>query len=296
MPGFVFVSCADERVIAGFALDANGRLREASRTVVGGIEGPSPGSLPLAVSADRRWLYAGLRGQPFAVVTFAVEADGTLREAGRAGLADSMCYLSTDAAGSRLFAASYGGNKVTVSAVADGIAGETLQVIGTAQNAHSIRLDPEGRFAYVACLGGDVILGHRFEGGTLADEAAVAARTKQGAGPRHLAFTRDGGRVYCLNELDATVNAYARDPATGGLRELQSVPVVPAAGKMAAADIHLTPDEQFLYASERGTNTLAGFRVDAATGSLTPIGTVPGEAVPRGFAITPDGRFLLVRG
>src|SRR3954453_13955271 len=207
MPGFAYVSCADERVIARFALERDGGLREASRTVVGGIEGPSPGPLPLAVSADRRCLYAGLRGEPFAVVTFAIEADGGLREAGRARLADSMCYLSTNSAGTRLFAASYGGNKVTVSTVADGIAGETVQVIGTPPNAHSIRLDPEERFAYVGCLGGDVILAQRFEGGALAGEAAVAARTKRGAGPRHLAFTRDGGRVYCVNELDATVNA-----------------------------------------------------------------------------------------
>ena len=297
MPTVVYVSCADERQIVGFELDpAGGTLREMSRVAVPGSDAPSAGSLPLAVSPDRRFLYAALRSEPFPVVTYAIEAGGMLRQAGTALLADSMCYLATDPNGVRLFAASYGGNEVTVSAIADGIAGESLQVFATPPKAHSIRLDPEGRFAYVACLGGDVILAQRFEAGALEATPNAAVRTKAGAGPRHLAFGRGGRVVYCVNELDATVNVYDRDPATGGLRELQSVPLVPATGQMAAADIHLTPDERFLYASERKTDTLAGFRVDAGTGLLEAIGTVPSEHGPRGFAITRDGRFLLCAG
>jgi 6-phosphogluconolactonase len=67
-------------------------------------------------------------------------------------------------------------------------------------------------------------------------------------------------------------------------------------GKPWAADIHLTPDGRFLFASERTSSTLAGFRVDAATGQLTAIGSVPTEKQPRGFAIDPSGRFLAAVG
>ena len=69
-----------------------------------------------------------------------------------------------------------------------------------------------------------------------------------------------------------------------------------AGGKPWAADIHLTPDGRFLYASERRTSTLAAFAVDPASGRLAPLGSVPTEAQPRSFAITPDGRFLYAVG
>src|SRR5438045_5954605 len=67
-------------------------------------------------------------------------------------------------------------------------------------------------------------------------------------------------------------------------------------GGIAAADLHVTPDGRFLYGSERRTSTLAGFRIDLATGTLSPIGSWPTEATPRGFAIDPRGRFLLSAG
>ena len=63
-----------------------------------------------------------------------------------------------------------------------------------------------------------------------------------------------------------------------------------------AADLHLTPDGRFLYASERRTSTLTGFRIDDASGTLSPIGAFPTETFPRGFAIDPRGRFLLAVG
>ncbi len=67
-------------------------------------------------------------------------------------------------------------------------------------------------------------------------------------------------------------------------------------GKPWAADLHLTPDGRFLYASERTSSTLAAFRVDGGSGNLVPIGHYPAETQPRGFNIDPDGRFLVVAG
>ena len=299
MPTVVYVSCADERQIVGFELDpAGGTLREIGRVTVPGSDAPSPSSLPLAVSPDRKWLYAALRSEPFPVATYAIEAGGSLRHAGTARLADSMCYLATDPAGVRLFAASYGGNKVAVSAIAGGIVGETLQVIATPPKAHCILPDPDGRFVYAACLGGDVILAQRFDATGLDPTPNPAVRTRAGAGPRHLAFGQGGRRLYCVNELDGTVNAYERDASTGALMEIQSVSALPhpVSGNAAAADIHLTPDGRFLYASLRTTNTLAAFGVDPATGRLNPLGHVPSELNPRGFAIEPEGKFLLCAG
>ncbi|HVF44772.1 MAG TPA: beta-propeller fold lactonase family protein, partial [Pyrinomonadaceae bacterium] len=120
---------------------------------------------------------------------------------------------------------------------------------------------------------------------------------KPGAGPRHLTFDRAGRRVYVLNELDSTVTAFARAPASGALRELKTYATLPAdfRGENTGADIHLTPDGRFLYCSNRGHDHIAAFRVEARTGALRPAGHTPtGGKTPRNFAVDPTGRFLLV--
>jgi 6-phosphogluconolactonase len=87
-------------------------------------------------------------------------------------------------------------------------------------------------------------------------------------------------------------------PGSGILKELQFVDALPADFKErpAAADLHVTPDGRFLYGSERRTSTLAGYRIDSETGTLSPIGHFATEKTPRGFAIEPRGRFLLSVG
>ena len=106
-------------------------------------------------------------------------------------------------------------------------------------------------------------------------------------------FTRTAAFSICLNETDATLGAYAVDPATGTLAELQTVPTLPPdfAGKPSAADLHVTPDGRFIYASERTTSTIKGFRLDPERGTFSRCGRWPTETTPRGFAIDPRGRF-----
>ena len=101
-----------------------------------------------------------------------------------------------------------------------------------------------------------------------------------------------------LNELDASVHVMAYDKERGTLRAVQRTTTLPAGftGKPWAADIHLSPDGRTLYASERTSSTLSSFRVDAATGQLQPLGQVPTEKTPRGFAVDPSGRFLIAAG
>jgi 6-phosphogluconolactonase len=118
------------------------------------------------------------------------------------------------------------------------------------------------------------------------------------ASPRHFVFSGDSRFVYLLNELDAVIDVLAFDSATGTLRPLQTIGTLPPgfSGDPWASDLHLTPDGRFLYSSERRSDTIAAFKVDAASGALTLIGHVPTESQPRGFNITPDGRFLIAAG
>jgi 6-phosphogluconolactonase len=101
-----------------------------------------------------------------------------------------------------------------------------------------------------------------------------------------------------VGELDASVYVFDYDATTGRLTEKQSVSALPPGfeGKPSAADLHVTPDGKFVYASERTSSTLAGFRVDAASGRLTAIGSIPTEKQPRGFNVDSGSRYLLAVG
>ena len=172
----------------------------------------------------------------------------------------------------------------------------------TEANAHAIRVDPSGRFAFAACLGGGVMRQMRFDAvsGRLDANDPPAWHARPGAGPRHFVIHPTLALVYLLNELDASIDVLDIDRERGVLRGArQTVSALPsgvAVGAPWAADLHLTSDGRFLYASERRSSTLAAFAVDASTGALAPIGSIETEAEPRGFAITPDGRSLLVVG
>jgi 6-phosphogluconolactonase len=113
-----------------------------------------------------------------------------------------------------------------------------------------------------------------------------------------MALHPNGRFLYLITETTDTIGTYAIDPASGTLSELQFVDALPAGftEQPAAADLHVTPNGRFLYGSERRTSTLAGYRIDPDTGTLSPIGHFPTEKTPRGFAIDPRSRFLLSVG
>jgi 6-phosphogluconolactonase len=117
-----------------------------------------------------------------------------------------------------------------------------------------------------------------------------------GAGPRHFTFHPSGRYAYVINELDATLTAFAYDAEHGSLETIQTVSTLPGGfqGDSFCADIHLTPDGRFLYGSNRGHDSIAIFAVDPATGRLTAAGhEATGGHWPRNFAVDPSGAFLL---
>jgi 6-phosphogluconolactonase len=299
---FVYVGNADSQDISVFELQADGALRAVETTPVPGPVKPG-GSLPLVISPDKKRLYAGLRNEPYTAVSFGIDpATGRLSLIGPGPLADSMAYLSVDRSGKYLLGASYGGNKVSVNPIgADGVIGPAQQTIATAPNAHAIIFDPTNRYVLHTSLGGDKIYQQKFDPqtGRLTpnDPPSVSVRAK--GGPRHAVFSPDGKFVYLLNELDAAITVFPWDAATGTLKkETQVTTALPKGfeGKPWAADIHLTPDGKYLYASERTSSTLAAFAVDATTGALTPVDSYLTEKQPRGFAIDPSGGYLLCVG
>jgi 6-phosphogluconolactonase len=220
------------------------------------------------------------------------------------------CHLWVDSRGRYLLVANYwGGNVEVLPLEADGrlgAPGQLMQHEGRGPHAerqdgphaHSVKLDPSETLALVGDLGLDMLVAYRFDAakGTLTPYEAGTSKMAPGAGPRHFTFDPQGRVVYVLNELNATVTALRFDAAARTFTELQTVPTLPAdyKGQNTTAEIVVRPDGRFVYASNRGHDSLAIFAVDAATGKLTPAGhqSTLGKT-PRNFAIDPTGTFLL---
>ena len=293
----VYVSNADSQEISVLSLDtASGALTLVETVPVGG------NVMPLALSPDKRVLYAALRSQPFRVASFAIAADsGKLKKLGEASLADSMANIDVDRTGRWLFAASYGGHKITVNAIdKDGLVGAVQQVIPTKPNAHAIHADATNRHVFATSLGGDNISSWRFDASTgqLSANEPALTQTQPKSGARHFVWDASQRHMYVLCELDAAVYVFEHDAARGTLRELQRTSALPPgfAGKPWAADLHLSPDGKHLYASERTSSTITAYEVDTTGGRLKTLDAVPTEKTPRGFAIDPSGKYLIAAG
>lgn len=316
---FVYVSNAGDGDVSTYRMDDAGRLQPGPRVKAASMVGP------MAVSWDRRFLYVAARSKPYTLFAYAIEpASGALHLAGTAPLAQSFPFIALDRTGRFLLAASYGGHLVSVNAVGgDGkVAPEPLQLIPTGRNPHSIRTDGTNRFVYVPHLGTDQIFQFLFDErtGRLTANTPPVVQMQPGSGPRHFVLSPDNRFVYLLSEMAGTVTTLSLDAKTGLLTELGRVSALPpdtplrpglprgpvgAPGGQPprntdqdiwAADIHVTPDGKFLYASERTSSTLGTFRVNPGTGELIYLGSTPTERQPRGFAIDPTGKFLVAAG
>ncbi|MDO5289296.1 MAG: lactonase family protein [Pseudomonadota bacterium] len=160
---------------------------------------------------------------------------------------------------------------------------------------HFNPFDPSGRWVLVPDKGVDRVFALRFAQGrlTLAHEAVA----REGAGPRHLAFHPRQPWAYAINELDSTVTTYDFDAASGALQPLQIVSALSDrfTGNSRASEIAVHPGGQALYASNRGEDSVAVFRIDPADGHLRLAHTQPaGGRTPRFFTLSPCARWLYV--
>lgn len=298
---YVYVGNAESNDISVLTLDPKtGDLAPVEKVAVPNVGKPGPTS-PLAVTPDKRFLYMAVRTEPYVAASFAIDpASGKLKHLGNAPLTSPMAYISVDRAGRYLFGASYPEHQLTVNPIPPGgVPGAPQQVVANIPNAHEIIPDPANRFVLASSLGSDRLLVYRLDPnkGDLTPNDPPFVTVKEKAGPRHFRFHPNGKLVFLLCELDATVYVFDYDAEKGTLKQKQVVEVLQPGytGKVWAADMHLTPDGKFLYTSERGTSTLAAFKV-GADGTLTLIDRYPTEQQPRGFNIDSTGHYLLAVG
>jgi 6-phosphogluconolactonase (cycloisomerase 2 family) len=161
---------------------------------------------------------------------------------------------------------------------------------------HDVVFDPRGRFCLVPDKGLDAVFVFRVDSsGKLIPAVRSSVTSRPGAGPRHAGFHPTGPYAYVLNELDSTLTTYRYDAETGGLDPVQTVTTLPPAwsGANTTSEIAVAPSGGFVYASNRGHDSVAIFAVDAAAGTLTPVGWEPTQGrTPRFIGLDPTGDTL----
>ena len=164
-------------------------------------------------------------------------------------------------------------------------------------HAHSVNFSTDNRVVVAADLGMDKVMIYRADPSTgkLTPNDPPFATVAPGSGPRHFSFHPNGKFGYVINEMSSTVTAFGYDSSTSGLREIQTISALPEgfAGESTTAEVLVHPSGKFLYGSNRGHDSIAVFRIDEATGKLTPVERESTQGkTPRNFRIDPTGGYL----
>ena len=274
------------------------------------LEAPAPAYFVLG--PDGRRLYSCNATTPGGLSAYEVDAaTGRLVLINRVSSAgDGPCYVSLDRTARFVLAANYSSGSVAVFGLRpDGGIGERTAFVQdsgrgahpqrqTGPHAHSILTDPSNRFALAPDLGLDKVMIFRFDekDGTLFPNEPGFVSLAPGSGPRHLKFHPQGHWAYVINELASTVAAFEWDSAKGTLTLFQTVSTLPKGfpGANTAAEALIHPNGKFLYASNRGHDSLAQFSIDETTGRLAFVERVSSRGkMPRNFTFDPSGNWVL---
>ncbi|GAA4313701.1 6-phosphogluconolactonase [Nibribacter koreensis] len=314
---FVYVGTyakPDTEGIFGYRLnEETGELTQVLRVKAG----PNPSYL--AITSDRKYLYAvnevtEHEGQKSgAVSAFAIDpTTGNLTFLNRQpSLGGAPCYISLDEKNQMALVANYvGGNVTALPLQEDGklkSATDMDQHVGKgpkpqqeAAHAHCILPAPGNQFVVAVDLGIDQIISYKLNasaGGTLERQPQPAFQAKAGAGPRHLTFHPNKRFAYVMNELDGTISALRFQQDKGSFTEIETVSAIPKGytGQVSGADIHVSPDGRFAYASNRGHNSIGVFKIEEESGKLTLVQHMSTHGDwPRNFTLTPSGKLMVV--
>jgi 6-phosphogluconolactonase len=264
----------------------------------------------LTLDPRRPVLYSA-HGEGHEAIAYAIEpGSGRLRIRNRQPTqGKNGVRLGIEATGRHLVCANYSSGTVAVLPIeADGALGpltDLRPLTGrpgphpteqTSAHPHDVAFDPRGRFCLVPDKGLDAVFVFRVgEGGTLVPAATPSVASRPGAGPRHAGFHPAGTHAWVLNELDSTLTTYRYDGESGGLEPVQTVTTLPAgwSGANTTSEIAVAPSGAFVYASNRGHDSVAAFGVDPGKGTLAPIGWEPTQGrTPRFIGLDPSGATL----
>lgn len=275
----------------------------------------TPNPTFLEIHPNGKWLYSiceigNYQGEKAgALCAWAIDkATGKLTELNRVSTkGPGPCHVNLDKRGKMAMIANYGGGSVASYKIQDdgklSEAASFFQHQGTGPvkgrqagpHAHSVNPTPDNKYAVACDLGTDEIRIYSLAEASGQMQPHKAVKLTPGSGPRHFAWHPNGRFGYSVNELASTVTAFTY---TGGdLQEIHSASTLPEGfkGNNSTAEIRVHPTGRWLYASNRGEDSIAAFRVDAKTGRIERFGNnTPTQGVmPRNFFIEHSGKWLL---
>ena len=305
MPRYLYVALQQDDRIDRYSVDPEtGVLSKQAETALAGMPAP------LAADPARRFLFAGRRkAGEFGLSSFAIElGTGGLAPINHVPLEGDPTHISVDRSGNYLLSAYYYQARVGVHGFGpDGAQNaEPIEWRETGIGAHYIQTDPTNSYAFTPHIaegsrsGANAIFQFRFDqsSGKLTPNSPDRCIPNAPEGPRHFCFHPALDVLYTSNEQGCGVTAYRLDLDSGTLAPFHTVSTLPAGyeGTNSCSQIQVTPSGKFLYAPNRGHNSIAGFALDATDGSLTPLGQTPTEPIPRAFSLDPDGSYLYASG
>ena len=293
---------------------ANGKITDPTLAA----EMAGPGFLEKHPSLPVLYAVGDLKGEQV-VAAFAIQSSNgqsTLKPMGASPIGDGgAAHVSLDKTGRTLLTAQYGGGSVAAFSVnADGSlaartelidhAGASKAVAGRqdASHAHWTGVSPDNRFAFVPDLGLDQVVIYQLDAAKSRLQKHGVGQLPPGSGPRHMKFHPNGRWIYVVNEISLTVSKFDYDAQAGTMTIAQTIETVPAADlerekAKSTAEIRIHPNGKFVYASNRGHDTLTVFAIDSQTGQLSFVQREPIRgSTPRNFNITPNGNWLLAAG
>jgi 6-phosphogluconolactonase len=259
----------------------------------------------------------GAGGKEGEVVTFAIDPkSGKLNELNRipsmAASGNSQtttCHVSRDLNNEYVVVCSYHGGTVGLISLNEEKVADQLKDVAVHSGSghhperqdrphpHSAIFSPDGQYLFVSDLGLDIIRAYRINRDTGKLEVHGDTTLHPGAGPRHFTFHPNGQSAYVINEVDSTITSFTYDSSTGTLHTVDTVSTLPNdfSGENTCAEIAISVDGQYLYASNRGADNIAVYAVDNDSAKLTLIEYVSTRGGhPRHFTLTPDGDYLIV--
>ncbi|MBW4022134.1 MAG: lactonase family protein [Proteobacteria bacterium] len=274
--------------------------------IAGGLRNPT--YLTVTPAGDRLYAVCEIdAAEGPTLETFAIDRDAlTLTHLAATPIAGGWpCHLSLNADATQLYVANYQTGDVLIMALdASGVPAGALGLPARpgsgpnadrqeAAHAHCVVPSPDGRHLYICDLGTDEIVRHPVVGSGVTASPDLVIPATPGAGPRHILFSPSGRSLLAIHELSSTISLHGMANPGRMLAEISTLPEG-WTGQSTCAAIRIHPSGRFVYASNRGHDSVFVAELDEAAGQLRAVGSWPaGGRTPRDIAISPDGRFLL---
>ena len=300
MPYYMYVALQeDDKILVHTIEPQTGKLTPQAEVSIPG------GPFTMAISPDRKFLYVGCRDTP-QLASFQIDQDsGGLTQNGTIPVEGWPVYIATDRKGKFVLSAYYQGAHVGVHPIgADGSVGDPpIEWLATATGAHAMQTDSTNSYAFVPHIAGNgpnAIFQFKFDENTghLTPNSPAKVEPEEFLGPRHFCFHPSLDVLYFSNEQDCSVTGYRLDTGNGTLSAFQTITTLPEGytERNTCSQIQVSASGRFLYAPNRGHDSIACFSIDTATGQLTGNGIVASEARPNALCLGPQDRFLYSAG